>query len=119
MAPRCNARPLEVLDAVHSGQPEVGCHERHVVASVSQPRERVEPGLGRVGRQHPVVGSEAPEQSRLGRDSVLLIGIHDEQHGEAERGLVGGFVVLLFHLSLPASIWRSAGLKNIPTVTAT
>ena len=42
-----SARPLEELDAVHPGQAKVGCHERHVVALVSQLLEEVEPGLGR------------------------------------------------------------------------
>ena len=51
------------LDAIHPGQAQVGCHERHLFAALSQPLEGLKPGLGRTGRQHPIVGRETPEQS--------------------------------------------------------
>jgi hypothetical protein len=58
-------RPLDELYAVHPRQPQVGRHERHVVAPASQPPEEVEPGLGRAFGHHAVVGAVAPAQHAL------------------------------------------------------
>jgi hypothetical protein len=57
--------------------------------SCRQPLERGQAGLGRVGRQHPVVGAEAPEQSRLDRGAGRWIGVHDDHGGETGRGPIG------------------------------
>jgi hypothetical protein len=72
-------RPLEELDAVHSGQSEVGCHERHIIASVSQLREEVDPGLGRALGQHPVIGAVPPAQQVLEQRKLLRIVVDHQQ----------------------------------------
>src|SRR5215218_5068489 len=89
-------------------------------ASTSQPLKAFEPGLGRVGTQHSVVGGETPHQSRLNRDSGLPIRVHDEQHGGTGREAVGGCSAVLrrSHSLLPVVLCFGAGSRNMPRVSA-
>src|SRR5215217_5638816 len=72
-------RSLEELDPIHAWQSEVGCHERHVVALLSQPLEEVEPGLGRALGYHAVVGTVAPSQRALEDRKLPRVVVDNEQ----------------------------------------
>jgi hypothetical protein len=83
-------RPPQELHAVHAGQVQVRRQQRHLVAAVGQPRQRVETGVGSIRSHHLVVGPEAARQRRLSHGAGLRIGVHDKQHRGARRGRAAG-----------------------------
>ena len=88
-------RPFEELDSICIREADVCPHECHFLTLLCKTHEPRKPSLGRSGRHHSVIRSEASMQGGYGRGSPCLVSIHDEQDGAAiwctvrGRGTIG------------------------------
>lgn len=80
-------RPVQEVDATHSGQVQVGGHNRYRPPGRGQLLQGGQPRRRRLARLHDVVEAESPGKRELRPSARLRIRVHDEEHGTSRGGL--------------------------------